>query len=386
MSCADTLTSVPISCINQVFDSANCSIGAIPTGSTMTIPVTGTSYNLKLANDILNISAVPGLNWGEYKKVLAEVILKNSSLCAAGVAGNIDDIVLNIKNLQTVEQTLIDQLDSYTSKAGGFVEKDPIIVDLIMKINAIADSRIAMFKTISANTNILQTGVSQSRIDLVSQMTLLQVVEDELNAAKEKIQKINNRNDTQMRLVEINTYYGQRYESQSNLMKKIIMVCIPILILYILKKKGILPETIGNYIIGLVIAVGSIFILYNVWDIFTRSNMDFNTYDWNYEQPSGQSPSIWEYNKEHMFNFKDLVKNLMANLGVCIGEDCCAPGLKYDENKMKCMVPPKTQAFTTMNNQLQGTVLQGTVISSSFNDNVIGVAPFSHEMAFASVG
>ena len=239
MSCADTLTSVPLSCVNRVFDNANCSIANIPTGTIMNIPVEDTSYNLQLANDLLNLSQVPGLNWGTYKTVLNQLIANNASLCAAGVSGNISDIVANIQNLQTVEQSLIDQLDSYTSKSGGFVETDPIIVDIVTKINAIADSRIVMFKTISANANILQTGVSQSRIDLVSQLTLLQVVEDQLNAAKEKIQRLNNRNDTQMRLVEINTYYGQRYESQSNLMKKIIMVCIPVLILFILKRNVI---------------------------------------------------------------------------------------------------------------------------------------------------
>jgi hypothetical protein len=383
MSCADTLTSVPLNCVNQVFDSANCSVGNIPTGKTMNIPVPNTTFNIKIANNLLDLSEVPKMNWGEFKTILNKVIIDNATLCAAGVTGNISDIVMNIKKLQTTEQALINELDSYTSKSGGYIATDPIIIGLVQKINAVADARISMFKTISRNANILQTGVSQSRIDLVSQMTLLQVVEDQLNAAKEKIRKLNNKNDTQMRLVEINTYYGQRYEAQTNLMKKIIMVCIPVLILYILKKKGILPETIGNYVIGIVIAIGSIFIVSSVWDIFTRSNMDFNSYDWEYEQPEGQIPSIWEYNKANflnLFGFKNLIKNLMVNLGVCIGEDCCAPGLVYDNNKMKCVVPPKAQAFTTMNNQLQGTV-----ISSSFNDNVIGVAPFSYEMAFESL-
>ena len=275
---------------------------------------------------------------------------------------------------------MINDLDAYTSKSGGYVATDPVIIGLTAKINAIADARIAMFKTISDNANILQSGVSQSRVDLVGQMTLLQVVEDQLNAAKSKIQELNNKNDTQMRLVEINTYYGQRYEAQSGLMKKIIMVCIPLLILFILKKKMILPETIGNYIIGVVIAVGSIYILYNVWDIFTRSNMDFATYSWEFEQPEGQIPSIWDYNKKNMFNFDSLIKNLMGNLGVCIGEQCCSSGLVYDSTKMLCVKPPTAQTFTTMGG------MQGTVISApSLNDQIIGVAPFSHEMAFASV-
>ena len=385
MACADTLTSVPISCINQVFDSANCSIGNIPAGTTMSIPVPGTTHTIPLANNLLNLSQMPGANWGKFKTALNAVIAQNADLCAAGVTGNISEIVNNITNLQTTEQALINDLDSYTSKSGGYVATDPVIIGLTTKINAIADARIAMFKTISANANILQTGVSQSRVDLVSQMTLLQVVEDQLNAAKAKIQQLNNRNDTQMRLVEINTYYGQRYEAQGGLMKKIILVCIPLLILFILKKKGILPETIGNYIIGAVIAVGAMFILYSVWDIFTRSNMDFNSYNWEFEQPAGQVPSIWQYNKEHLFNYKDLLNNLMGNLGVCIGEQCCAPGLTYDSTRMQCVKPPLPQktisTFTTMGN-LHGTMLPN---ANALNDQIIGVAPFSHELAFASV-
>jgi hypothetical protein len=163
-------------------------------------------------------------------------------------------------------------------------------------------------------------------------------------------------------------------------MKKIIMVCIPLLILFILKKKMILPETIGNYIIGVVIAVGAVYILYNVWDIFTRSNMDFATYDWEFEQPEGQIPSIWEYNKKNMFNLDGLIKNLMGNLGVCIGEQCCSPGLVYDSTKMLCTKPPTAQTFTTMGG------MQGTVISDPLlTDQDIGVAPFSPELGFASV-
>ena len=382
MACADTLTSVPISCVNETFDNANCSIGNIQPGTTRTFPTSIPNKNILLANNELNLSQVPSANWGKFKATLNAVITNNAELCAAGVTGNISEIVKNIQNLQTTEQALINDLDSYTSKSGGYVATDPIIIGLTTKINAIAESRIAMFKTISANANILQTGVSQSRVDLVSQMTLLQVVEDQLNAAKQKIQKLQNRNDTQMRLVEINTYYGHRYEAQSGLMKKIIMVCIPLLILYILKKKGILPETIANYVIGAVIAVGSIYIAYNLWDLFTRSNMEFNTYDWEYEQPGAQSPTIWEYNKANMFNLKGLMNNLMENLGVCVGEKCCEDGLVYNDERMKCVVPPKPESFTTANNQLQGTILPN---SNTLNDEVIGVAPFSHELAFQSV-
>ena len=381
MSCADTLKQIPVSCVNNFFNSSNCVMDPIPSVGSMTI-----GDGVTITDGTLDLTAlVPSKNWGELKTQLTNTI-KDNNLCPAGNAGNnIQTILDNIKKLQDTEQALIAQLDDYTKDR--FNTSDPKIGEFITKINNVADARIAMLQVISSNANILQTGVSQSRIDLVSQLTLLQVVEDQLNDAKRKMEKLSNRNDTQMRLVEINTYYGQRYEAQSNLMKKIIMVCIPILILFILKKKSIIPETIATYVIGIVIALGAVYIMGSVWDIFTRSNMDFNTYDWNFEQPGAQSPSIWEYNKKHMFNFNDLIKNLSANLGICVGEQCCAPGLVYDKPKAICVQPPKPpsaravrQPFTTMSNQLQGTV-----ISSSFNDQTFGVAPFSHEMAFAAI-
>lgn len=316
-----------------------------------------------------------------------------------GGDGNLDDLLLKIKNLQTVEQSLIAQLDSYTSNSGGFNAADPNIIDLTNKINSIADTRISMLKSISRTANIVQSGVSESRSDLVSQMTLLQAVEDQLNQAKAKIQGHTNRNDTQMRMVEINTYYGQRYEAQGKLMKKIIMVCLPLLILFILKKKGLLPETIGNYLIGIVIAVGALYIIRSIWDIYTRSNMDFNTYNWEYEQPSAQVPSIWQYNKDNMFNYDNLLNNLMKNVGVCIGDSCCAPGTVYDSTSFQCVasnsndtIMSKSAAQAKLDAATEQFIsgdglLQGTVIKSYINDEKKNgtIAPFSYDMQYAAI-
>jgi len=318
--------------------------------------------------------------------------------------GSISDILNNIQNLQKTEQDLITKLDIYTS-AKGYTAGDPVVIDLVKNINTIADARISLFKTASANANMLQSGVSQSRTDLVAQTTLLQVVEDQLNQAKKKIDQLHSRNDTRMRMVQINTYYGQRYEAQSLLMKKIIFVCIPLLIVFILKKKGIIPEMIANYIVGIMIAIGAFFILQNIWDIYTRSNMDFNEYEWNYESPESKTPTIWEYNKKHFFKFDNLFKNLMGNLGLCVGETCCAPGLTYDPKKSQCVAPTlsansknsiaaakavaaakASPATTTTQGFTSGKGLGGTVIASYFNDDKYaqnGILPFSYDMAYA---
>ena len=213
--------------------------------------------------------------------------------------GSIEDILNNIQTLQTTEQALIEKLDALTSTTG------------YDRTEAAA---------------------------LVTQMTLYQVVEQQLNDAKAHLDSLNSRNDTKLRMVEINTYYGNRYEAQGKLMKTIILFCLPVLILYIIKKKGLIPETISNYLIGIIIAVGAIVILRNIWDLWTRSNMDFNSYNWDYEwsDPASQIPSIMEYNNKHMFNFSGLFQNLMANLGLCVDDKCCAPGTYYNKAKGQC--------------------------------------------------
>jgi len=251
---------------------------------------------------------------------------------------NIEDILNQIKGLQDTEQSLMTELDIAASSPG-FTPDDPNITSLLSNINNISESRKALFQSVSDKLDVLQEGVSDSRINLVGQLTLLKVTESQLNDVKTKMSNLENRNDTKMRLVQINTYYGKRYEYQSKLMKKIIMVCIPLLILFILKKKSILPELIANYAIGITIAVGAFLIIRNIWDIYTRNNMNFDEYDWKYEDPSKHAPSIWQYNKDNLLKIDNPLKTLMKNLGICVGDSCCADGLYFDKEKQKCVIP-----------------------------------------------
>lgn len=300
--------------------------------------------------------------------------------CDADGDGDISNMLENIENLQATEQDLINRLDAYTSEHG-YVSTDPKLIAMMNNINNIADSRIALFQSISTNADILQTGVSQSRIDLVAQLTLLQVVEDQLNQAKAKIDELQNTNDTKMRMVQINTYYGQRYEAQSHVMKKIIMICIPVLIIFILKKKSLIPETISGYLIGIIIAGGAFWIMFDVWDIYNRNNMDFDQIEFQYDDPASMTPSIWEYNKTHMFDFNNLLKNLMANLGLCVSDSCCADGTKYDSNKNKCMpITNNRQGFTTAGG------LNGSVIASYPTDATGGgIMPYTEPFNYSSI-
>jgi hypothetical protein len=154
----------------------------------------------------------------------------------------------------------------------------------------------------------------------------------------------------------------------------------------------LLPETIANYLVGTVVAIGGFIIMLNIWDIYTRSNMEFNEYEWKYESPEAKTPSIWQYNKDNFFNFDGLLKDLMRNLGVCVSDICCAPGLTFDKKKQQCILP--TVSANTANSRAavraqgftSGRGLKGTVVASYYNDDKDsqnGILPFSYDMAYA---
>ena len=307
------------------------------------------------------------------------------------------DILSKIKESQGAEQKLMTELYKLTSVNGYTI--DDKIRAMTSSITSLSESRIAMFKTISDQADILQTGVSNSRTDLVSQLTLLGVVEDQLTKAKESMSYLQNNNDTKMRLVEINTYYGKRYDAQSNLMKMIILICIPLLILFILRKKGLLPEMISKYAIGITIAVGAIFVMRAAWDIHTRSNMNFDEYEWNYEDPSSHTPTVWQYNKENLLNLDNPLKLIMGNLGLCVGSNCCANGMYFDKNKQQCTsqapaglgVAAAVKAASSVKENFVCGSGSNTLNASAFSrfnkdeERQNGISPYSYSNDFALV-
>ena len=303
-----------------------------------------------------------------------------------------NQIISSITESQTAEQGLIKNLDTLVSQPG-FNVNNTGVQSLISTIQSLSDARIAMFQTLSAQANSLQTGVENSRVDVISQLTLLNVVEDQLAQAKSSIDALKGKNDSKKRMVDVNTYYGQRYEAQSKLMQLIILICAPLLILFILKKKSLIPPMISNYAIGITIAVGAIFVIRTMWDISTRSNMNFDEYDWNFESPDSQIPTVMDYNKAHLFNFDNPIKTLVGNLGLCVGSDCCANGLYFDQTKQKCTTikagagggAGSATSSSKVESFVCGGNLQATNVAEFDRDEEKqnGISPFSYSSSYA---
>jgi len=240
----------------------------------------------------------------------------------------------NIMRLQEMEKKLYQKLEQETSVASNVGNYE----ETIAQINNLAQSRISLYKTLGNMYEYVQNNVSNSRVDLVDQLTLTRTVEAELADARKHMNELNRIKNDKLRMVDINAYFGKRFQANSGIMKWIILICIPLLLVSVLSKMLIIPEVIARYLSGIILAVGLFVLVRKSWDLYVRSTMNFDEYNFQESDPDSVHPTVWEYNKKH-FNYDIGLKKIIGQIGLdCYGDACCSDGMSYDEEKMQCVI------------------------------------------------
>lgn len=246
-------------------------------------------------------------------------------------------ILKNIEQLQSIEKELYKELAAPVPPTNA----DSIIT----RINQLADIRISLFKSLNYTYQSLQKNVNNSRSELVELLTVVNIVEEELNNAKKQLNQLYEIKHNKMRMVEINTYYGKQYQAQGRLLKLIILVGVILLVLAILWKKAFLTDSIAKILLAIVMGFGGFLILRRLLDISTRDNMDFDAYNWNFD-PGTQKPTVYEYDKAKLLGLNDDLDQSFNGLD-CIGDACCTAGMKYDTARRKCIKGTSLETFVT---------------------------------------
>ncbi len=315
---------------------------------------------------------------------------------ATNIDTNIDTIINAISQMQETEAALVDERTRLLARSEcsnrTTANPNPIPCEknlsteentfIVNNIQRVRNARNALWNSILDRSEIINTGIGNARNSLISQVALLKIVEDELNSASDQLNTITGNNDTMNRMLQINTHYGSKFEAKTDLLKLTLKVFVPLILVILLKNYGYIPDSISKILIALIISIGGIIIIRATWDINTRSEMNFDEYDWKYEDPSIHIPSIWQYNKDHLFNFDNPLKNLAENLGICIGEGCCDNGMYYNDSKQKCVKGLRLPTESFMSGQLTGTEL---IDDKSRDKTIQGVTNISSMLGNASL-
>jgi len=234
---------------------------------------------------------------------------------------NIQNMLNDIQSLQQLEQEMFQNLENNTSLT---VQQRKQIVD---KINNISNMRINLYKTLGNINQFYKKSLLTSQDTLVEQTNAISVVERELNRVKSKMAILEDEKNNKMRLVQINTYYSDKYEEQSQLMKYLLYTMIPFIILIFIYKRGILPNKLFYILIIMVSIIGGWFIVKTWISIVSRSNMNYQEYEW-YFDPSKISTGKTSNEDSDPWS---------VDVGTCVGAECCSENQTYDSVNNICI-------------------------------------------------
>ena len=238
---------------------------------------------------------------------------------------NNSQILNDIQSLQTIEQELFNNLENQPDLSTDKQQQ------IISKINNISNMRVNLYQTLGGVNDFFKTSLSNSTNTLVEQTKAIEIVEQELNKSKKRLELLEEEKNNKIRLVEINNYYGQKYAEHSDLMKNIIYILIPVLILSLLKNKGLLPENIYYILVVVIGVIGSYLLWQKFISILSRDSMNYQEYNWYFDANSAPVVNSSSDDSDPWASSGD-------SYGICIGEACCPSGLIYDLSLNNCQV------------------------------------------------
>lgn len=299
---------------------------------------------------------------------------------------DINDQTLNdIQRLQDLEKELYARMEglSATNRLTQTVKDD-----IIKQINNLTQLRMNLYENLKNNYDLYQISAITTSNTYDEQSAAVSIVEKELNAAKDKLQSMEDIKSNKMRYIDLNVYYGKQYRDHSEIMKIIIYMCIPIIIVTIVAQKGYLPANAAAIIVAIVVSVGLLFLIKRVGSAMNRDNMDYDRINW-YFDPSTASKDEEEDSDGDDAGDENPWESSVST--TCIGQACCDINSTYDSSKNICVVNVNSNGATeTMCNMTseqsfgsefavyEGGAITGAATSASLvDDKLTNYARFS---------
>jgi len=254
------------------------------------------------------------------------------------------DIMQKINNFQNIERELHNKLQSAPSTMSN--EERNIIVN---KIHETATLRMIMFDDLVKAYDTLKNNIDEGSKTLVDQIEATKIAEEQLNDMKDNLKHLDSTDQNKVRMLQINTYYSERFRAISQFLKTLIYFILPIIIILVIYKMNLLPLQLTTIMISITIFVGMLVLMYYYYDLLMRDNMNYDNIDWDKNwDPKNKSPTVYDYDMQQLGLegksgsdediYKSELKHMMKVMGIgCVGEECCSSGTTYNKKKKLCV-------------------------------------------------
>jgi hypothetical protein len=232
-----------------------------------------------------------------------------------------DKLFNDIQSLQSVEQDLFSSLDDQTLTN----EKR---TDIINKINSISEMRLNLYSTLNDVNGYFGKLNDDSSNSMSDQSSAIKIVEEQLNKSKQSLMVSEQNKNNKIRMIEVNSYYSQRYAEHSDLMIITIGTLAPIILLTILYNNSLLPYNVFFVLIVFIGFYGAFLFFKKLASIWSRDSINYQEYLWAFNKNAAPVPVV---NKNEISNPWGSI-----NIGTCIGENCCSANTVWNSKTKNC--------------------------------------------------
>jgi hypothetical protein len=276
-----------------------------------------------------------------------------------------EQTLTNIQNLQSLEQNLFNSLA--TGVSNGTLksnDKDSII----KQINQLSQMRSNLYTFLNNNSVNTVQHLAASNNLLSQQAQTVIIVENELNHAKNQLLGMQKEKYNKLRMVQINTYYGDRYADHSSMMKSIVIICAVIILITILFNKGFLPSQLYYLMLIIIIVVSVVVLWYKYVMLISHDRMNYDEYDWGFNPDTAP-----KYNTDNPSGTNPWASDSTSESSTCVGSTCCDSGMTYDYTNNICVVP--NSASCAASADIDSSTVDGIV--GSMTEGMGNYAPYN---------
>ena len=199
-----------------------------------------------------------------------------------------NETIQNIEKLQELEKYMFQNLQRMSPGGGQSAMEQEAVIN---KINELKTIRTDLLGQLTSMYKEKQADLNSERIDLSDKITQVGIVESELARARKNIGMMEEDRNNKLRMTQLYENERKKYGAYTGVMRIIVYACLIILALSILIKYNpipIIPAHVYTMLITLTIVVSIVLVIRKVYDISSRSSLNFDQYDFYFDPATAQ--------------------------------------------------------------------------------------------------
>jgi hypothetical protein len=226
-----------------------------------------------------------------------------------------------IKELQDKELSLYQRLESLSTSSPNEDE----ISSTIAEINQTTKLRDTLYEKLGSDLNKSADTVGSLSQHLQDQIETTNVIESQIQKARERAEQIRQTKKDTNRMVQLGQYEAARYKAHKDFIKLMIYFLLGLLAVVALLRYNIIPSILATGLITIIVVLALIMGAQKIYDLKSRSNLDYAKYDWNFdrEQANKGYGTVWEHDDRALERAEGEVEDEIPGLN----DPKYAPGL-----------------------------------------------------------